>query len=168
MMLIYLLNKIFEKDFLNINNQEKSNVNQIDIENKVIGQSFLDAKCIGIGPSEINLRFFKSKPKELAEQEEKIRVILSNSREFSGGVFKFNLIKICDSLDISQVDLLNFLFTLQNKGDLGYEGKEESMFVNIKKISWSIKKLIHILSEINKEYIDASLRKVFFEFLIIY
>jgi hypothetical protein len=161
MMQIFLLNKIFDKNSLDTNKVEKSS-NLMDIEEKVVVEkNFLEAQCIGIGPSEINLRFFKSKPQELAEQEETIRIILANSREFSGGVFKFNLIKVCDLLSISQVDLLNFLFTYQSKGDLGYEGKEESMFINIEKFSLSIKKMIILLSDINKEYIDASIKKVF-------
>ncbi len=161
MMQIYLLNGIFKSKIEDSKANNNFNENKMDIEDIYSYRKFINAKCIGIGPSEINLRFFKKRPNELGKEEEIMRVILSNSREFSGGVYKFNLLKVSELLNINYVDLLNFLFSLQNNGDIGYEGKEESMFIEIDSLNLNIKKLINLLSDINKKFIDQLIIKVF-------
>lgn len=161
MMQIYLLNNIFEKSHNMIRTNEifeKKDIMEIeDLKNK---NCQIKGRLYGIGPSEINLRFFKRKPKELAEQEDNMKIILKYSREFSGGIHKFNLLNICDKINISQVDLMNYLYDLQSKGDLGYEGKEESLFIFIENFKIRLNKLISTLAELNKEIIDLSLTKV--------
>lgn len=165
MMQLFLLNSLFEGDnikrdcndtFPDIKkNNENSRNQNINLESNL-----LKGECFGIGPVDINLRFFKSKPKELAERDAIVKFLLANSREFSGGVYKFNLMKICSKLELSHLELLNYLFQLQNKSELGYEGNDEAMFISINKFPITIKSLINKLSEINMNFIETCINKV--------
>ena len=87
---------------------------------------------LGIGPSEITIRFFKTSPDELKEKEPILNAILSNCRERLGG-YTFNVSKICNICSINYNEILLNLFKLQEQKEISYETKEDGIFIKIKK-----------------------------------
>ena len=96
-------------------------------------------EILGIGPSEITIRFFKTSPDVLKEQEPLLKVILSNCKERLGG-YTFSVSNICNICSINYNDILLTLFKLQEKKEISYETKEDGIFIKIKK---NIKKNIY-------------------------
>ena len=87
---------------------------------------------LGIGPSEITIRFFKTSPEILKEKEPLLKVILSNCKERLGG-YTFNVSKICNICSINYNEILLNLFKLQEQKEISYETKEDGVFIKIKK-----------------------------------
>ena len=85
-------------------------------------------EILGIGPSEITIRFFKTSPDVLKEQEPLLKVILSNCKERLGG-YTFSVSNICNICSINYNDILLTLFKLQEKKEISYETKEDGIFI---------------------------------------
>jgi hypothetical protein len=85
---------------------------------------------------------------------------LENSREFSGGVYKFNTIEVCEKIGITHVDLINYLYHLQSDSEIAYESKEEGIFLVIEKIPDSLKDILQYLQERKQYLINLNLKKV--------
>ena len=131
----------------------KSNNNGNDI-----GDIF---EILGIGPSEITIRFFKTSPDILKEQEPLLKVILSNCKERLGG-YTFNVSNICNICSISYNEILLTLFKLQEKKEISYETKEDGIFIKIKK---TIEKniftsLLTYFYELNNNLIHEKIQKL--------
>ena len=121
----------------------------------------LKAECLGIGPTDIHLRFFKRVPHDLAAEESNLRVILESSRELVGGVFKFSTGVVCQKLGITYVDLINYLYCFQNEGEIGYETKDEGMFINIERIPENVDEIVDYLYYTNKYLVNLNIKKVY-------
>ena len=102
----------------------KNNENEEDLSN------ILDV--LGLGPSEITIRFFKTAPDVLKEKEPLLQTILSNCKERAGG-YTFNVSNICNICSINYNDIILYLFKLQEQKEISYETKEEGIFIKIKK-----------------------------------
>ena len=87
---------------------------------------------LGIGPSEITIRFFKSSPESLREKEPLLKTILSNCKERMGG-YTFNVSNICNICSINYNDIILYLYRLQEQKEISYETKEDGIFIKIKK-----------------------------------
>jgi len=122
----------------------------------------LKAECFGIGPTDIHLRFFKREPNDIALEQPNLRVILESSRELADGVYKFSTGEVCQKLGITYVDLINYLYCLQNEGEIGYETKDEGMFIYIEKIPENINNIIDYLYFSNKYLVNLNIKKVNF------
>ena len=120
----------------------------------------LKANYLGIGPTDINLTFFKTQPNELAENEPNLKLILESSKEITEGVFKFSTGEVCEKLGITHVDLINYLYYLQNKGEIGYETKDEGMFLYIENIPELRKDIENFLFSTNKFLVNLNIKKV--------
>ena len=88
---------------------------------------------LGIGPSEITLRFFKTEPKELSNSYPLLKTILSNCKERMGA-YTFNVSNICNIAKINNYnEIISFLYKLQELKEISYETKEDGIFIRIKK-----------------------------------
>jgi ATP-dependent DNA helicase Q4 len=130
----------------------------LSLINTNLDESF-KMNCLGVGPSIINIRFYKQQPEVLAKEEPNIKFILENSKEYSGA-FRFSTIEVCERIGITHVDLVNYLYHLQSKGEIGYESKEEGVFLVLERIPEGIKDLLQYLHERNEFLININLKKV--------
>lgn len=135
-------------------------INSTEESLELISDGKLKAECLGIGPTDIHLRFFKRAPQDLAAEEPNLRLILESSRELVGGVFKFSTGEVCQKLGITYVDLINYLYCFQNEGEIGYETKDEGMFVNIEKIPENLSDIVDYLYYTNKYLVNLNIKKV--------
>jgi len=87
---------------------------------------------LGIGPSEITIRFFKTSPEVLSEKEPLLKTILSNCKERLGG-YTFKVSNICNISSINYNDIILFLYKLQEQKEISYETKDDGIFIKLKK-----------------------------------
>lgn len=125
-----------------------------------LSQGKLKAECFGIGPTHIHLRFFKKSPWDLAAEEPNLQVILESSRELVGGIFKFSTGEVCQKLGITYVDLINYLYCFQNQDEIGYETKDEGMFINIERIPENLNEIVDYLYNQHKYLVNLNIKKV--------
>jgi len=128
------------------------------IDSPLNGKDF-DIKCLGFGPSIMYLRFYKSSPKDLAEREPYIQKIIDEANNYQGA-YRFDTLDICNKLDISFTTLWNFLYNLQSAGEIGYEAKDEGMFLEINKIPESFASILDYVSKTNLHNININFKKV--------
>jgi hypothetical protein len=114
---------------------------------------------IGIVPNFISIRFYKTLPKELAKSENIINIIIKNSL-IKNEVYTFNTIKICLELNMNYLNLLNYLYEMQNKKEISYETKEEGILLKIYSIPNSYKDLINYVNESISNYINTLITKL--------
>jgi len=67
---------------------------------------------------------------------------------------------MCSKLNISFTDLLNSLYALQSNGEIGYEAKDESMYIEIEKLPESFKDILDLLNTFVRTNIKLNLVKV--------
>ena len=151
---IYNIKKNFALFFLlslsNIKDQDNHLYNIIDV--------------LGIGPSEITIRFFKTEPKNLSDAYPLLKTILSNCKERMGA-YTFNVSNICNIADINDYnEILLFLYKLQELKEISYETKEDGIFIRIKS---DIKKennlkinMLTYLYNLNNDLIKNKLEKL--------
>ena len=115
-------------------NNEKNEKNEKDDElNSNLNSNLSDIiDVLGIGPSEITIRFFKTSPETLSEREPLLKTILSNCKERLGG-YTFHLSNICNICSINYNEVLLYLYKLQEQKEISYETKEDGIFIKIKK-----------------------------------
>ena len=121
-------------------------------------------EVLGIGPSEISLRFFKTEPTKLADSYPLLKTILSNCKERMGA-YTFNVSKICNISGINNYnDIISFLYKLQEQKEISYETKEDGIFIKIKKGIKSENNLkINLLTyfyDLNNSLIERKLEKL--------
>lgn len=141
---------------LRLLNEKKINC----LESTDLSSGKLKASCLGVGPTDINLRFFKRLPHEVAEEEPNLKLILESSKELVGGIYKFSTGDVCQKLGITYVDLINYLYFLQTKGEIGYESRDEGMFLNIEKIPENLNDIVNYLFLTNKYLVNLNIKKV--------
>ena len=113
----------------------------------------------GIIPNFISIRFYKTLPNELAKIEKNINVIIKNSN-IKNEVYTFNTIKVCLELNINYLNLLNYLYEMQNKKEISYETKDEGILLQINSIPKSYKNLINYINELLSNYINTLITKL--------
>lgn len=143
---LYLTLCLLDETFLNKINNEHDKV---------------ELKCKGIGPTVIYLRFYKTPHDILSQVETNIRFILESAREFSGA-YRFNTLEVCEKIGINYTDLIYYLYHLQSIGEIGYECKEEGIFLNITNslTTEKIKQVSELLHDKVQELINVNLRKL--------
>ena len=119
----------------------------------------LKLKCIGICPIVINLRFFKFAAEEMVKKEPNLKIILDGCIPHQG-IYRVHVLEVCEKLNFSNIDLLNYFYTLQSKGELGYDVKDEGMFVIIEEFPNSYVDLINYVIEKNQYLIKLNIKKV--------
>ena len=131
----------------------KNNENEDDLSN------ILDV--LGIGPSEITIRFFKTSPNVLSEKEPLLKTILSNCKERLGG-YTFNVSNICNISSINYNEILLYLFKLQEQKEISYETKEDGIFIKIKKKLENNmnKNLLTFFYDLNNNLIHEKIQKL--------
>ena len=155
---IYNIKKNYALYFLlslsGINTKEENNLNKL---NNLI-------EVLGIGPSEITLRFFKTEPKVLSNSYPLLKTIISNCKERMGA-YTFNVSNICNLAGINNYnEIILFLYKLQELKEISYEAKEDGIFIRIKK---DIKKegdikinLLNYFYNLNTDLIKSKLDKL--------
>jgi RecQ family ATP-dependent DNA helicase len=126
---------------------------------KVDDASTVKLTSLGIGPSVINLRFYKSSPEKLAESEANMKILLEASRDYQG-VKRFNTLEVCEKIGISYTDLINYLYHLQSRSEIGYETKDEGIFLNVSKLPDSFKEIMTFLHARVQYLINLNLKKL--------
>ena len=126
------------------------------IESNITG---LKLKCIGICPIIINLRFFKTSPEVLIEREPNLKLILENANPRQG-IYRVHVLEACEKLSFSNFDLLNYLYCLQTKGELGYEVKDEGIFLIIEEMPSSYGEMMNYLLDKSDYLINLNIKKV--------
>ena len=126
---IYNIKRNFALYFLISLSRYKPKDNDNDNNNDALSDT-LDV--LGIGPSEITIRFFKTSPEVLSEKEPLLKTILSNCKERLGG-YTFNVSNICNISSINYNDILLFLYKLQEQKEISYETKDDGIFIKLKK-----------------------------------
>ena len=134
-----------------------SNKNQENILNNLI-------EVLGIGPSEITLRFFKTEPKALSEEYPLLKTVLSNCKERMGA-YTFNVAKICNIANINNYnEIILFLYKLQELKEISYETKDDGIFIKyLKDITKENNLKINLLNyfnELNNTLIKNKLEKL--------
>ena len=120
---------------------------------------------LGIGPSEITLRFFKTEPKELSNSYPLLQTILSNCKERMGA-YTFNVSNICNIAKINNYnEIISFLYKLQELKEISYETKEDGIFMKIKRDikveNGNIKMLLlNYFNNLNNDLIKRKLEKL--------
>lgn len=126
------------------------------IESNIEG---LKLKCIGICPIVINLRFFKTAAEELIKTEPTLYIILNGCTPYQG-IYRVNVLEVCEKLNFTNFDLLNYLYILQCKGELGYDIKDEGMFLVIEELPNSFGEMINYAIEKSQYLIKLNIKKV--------
>ena len=134
-----------------------SNKNQENILNNLI-------EVLGIGPSEITLRFFKTEPKALSEEYPLLKTVLSNCKERMGA-YTFNVAKICNIANVNNYnEIILFLYKLQELKEISYETKDDGIFIKyLKDITKENNLKINLLNyfnELNNTLIKNKLEKL--------
>lgn len=144
----------------NLVSMEKIKIKEEEIPTKKLDDSStIRFTSLGIGPSVINLRFYKSSPEKLADSEANMKILLEASRDFQG-VKRFNTLEVCEKIGITYTDLINYLYHLQSKSEIGYETKDEGIFLNICKLPDSFKEIMIFLHERVQYLINLNLKKL--------
>jgi hypothetical protein len=151
MQLFLLLNLINNKDL-----NAHRNVLGFD---RGLEEDKIKISSLGVGPSVLRLRFYKTSPEKLMETEPNIKTMIELSREYQG-FFKFNTLEVCEKLGITHTELINYLYSLQAKGEVGYETKEEAIFLVIEKLPNSITPIMNYFYEKAQQQISLSLTKL--------
>ena len=121
-------------------------------------------EVLGIGPSEITLRFFKTDPKELSNSYPLLKTILSNCKERMGA-YTFDVSNICNIANINNYnEIILFLYKLQELKEISYETKEDGIFIKIKQDIQSQNnlkiKLLTYFYNLNDSLIKSKLEKL--------
>ena len=145
------LNSTFESTEKVENNADNNSTNPTNDKIKI--------RCLGVGPSSFNLRFYKTSPEVLADREPNIRTIIEHSRDYQGFI-KFNTLEVCEKIGTTYNDLINYLFQLQAKGEIGYESKDECIFFVIEKYPNSISQIMEFLFEKANYLLNLNLTKL--------
>ena len=122
-------------------------------------------EVLGIGPSEITLRFFKTEPGILSNSYPLLKTILSNCKERMGA-YTFNVSNICNIAQISNYnEIILFLYKLQELKEISYETKEDGIFIKIKRDLKSLNNNIKIsilnyFNNLNNNLIKRKLEKL--------
>jgi hypothetical protein len=118
-------------------------------------------EVLGIGPSEITIRFFKTSPETLSEKEPLLKTILSNCKERLGG-YTFHMSNICNICSINYNEVLLYLYKLQEQKEISYETKEDGIFIKIKKKSENNmnKNLLTYFYDLNNSLIHEKIQKL--------
>ena len=122
-------------------------------------------EVLGIGPSEITLRFFKTEPGILSNSYPLLKTILSNCKERMGA-YTFNVSNICNIAQINNYnEIILFLYKLQELKEISYETKEDGIFIKIKRdiksLNSNIKiSLLNYFNELNNNLIKRKLEKL--------
>ncbi|MCQ2818729.1 MAG: DEAD/DEAH box helicase [archaeon] len=119
----------------------------------------LDISLNGIGPCQITLRFYKTTPEELSEKDPVIEAILKVCRT-KQGCYTFNTLKVCDILNMNYLELLGYLYNLQNQKELSYETKEEGLFLTVNNFPRSFKDIIIFISKLVKNRLKINIAKL--------
>ena len=128
------------------------------IENKEINSN--DSLIIqGIGACKISIRFYKTSPNDLSEKDNIMKIILKNSNEKQGS-FTFNTNDVCNELNISFNEFMNYLYNLQGQGEISYEIKDEGMFIKVNSIPNSLRNIISYSYNLNQDIISLKLTKL--------
>ena len=119
---------------------------------------------LGIGPSEITLRFFKTEPKVLSNDYPLLKTILSNCKERMGA-YTFNVSNICNIANVTNYnEIILFLYKLQELKEISYETKEDGIFIRYLKDTTTennIKiNLLNFFNELNTALIKSKLEKL--------
>ena len=121
-------------------------------------------EVLGMGPSEITLRFFKTEPKALSDEYPLLKTILSNCKERMGA-YTFNVSNICNIANINNYnEIILFLYKLQELKEISYETKEDGIFIKYLKdftTENNIKiNLLNYFNELNNNLIQNKLEKL--------
>jgi hypothetical protein len=119
----------------------------------------LKLKCIGICPVNINLRFFKTAAEELMKTEDNLKMILEGVIPFQG-IYRVNVMEACEKLGFTNFQLLDYFYSLQTKGELGYDVKDEGMFLEVEELPSSFVTMINFLLEKHQYLIKLNIKKV--------
>ena len=95
----------------------------------------------------------------MSERELYIKRILEEATNYQGA-YRFNTLDISTKLDISFTTLWNTLYNLQCEGELGFEAKDEGMYLEIEQIPESFSSLLDYLCKSNLRNIDINFKKV--------
>jgi len=156
---LYLLLSLINSTAFNLTELDDQKNEESECYSKIPHSSTAKLTCLGIGPTVINIRFYKSSPEKLAEAEPNIKLILESSKDFQG-VKRFNTIEVCEKIGITYIDLINYLYHLQSRGELSYESKEEGVFLNVEKIPESFKDIMHFLYDKIQYLINLNMKKL--------
>ncbi len=167
-------NKIYESTSIKKNMQifllikllNDKKINSSDAAELTYGK--LKAECLGIGPTDIHLRFFNKSIEDLSIEESNIKQIKECAKKLSNGILKFSTGDVCEKLGITYIDLINYLYCLQTQGDIGYETKDEGMFIKIEKIPENMNEIVDYLYYTNKYLVNLNIKKVNEIFLFVY
>jgi len=130
---IYNIKRNYALYFLISLSSYKPKDNVIDTDNNNDSNALSDTlDVLGIGPSEITIRFFKTSPEVLSEKEPLLKTILSNCKERLGG-YTFNVSNICNISSINYNDIILSLYKLQEQKEISYETKDDGIFIKLKK-----------------------------------
>ena len=128
------------------------------IENKEINSN--DSLIIqGIGPCQISIRFYKTSPNELLEKDNTMKIILKYSNEKQGS-FTFNTNDVCNELNITFNEFMNYLYNLQGQNEISYEIKDEGMFIKVNSIPNTLRNIISYFYNLNQDIISLKLTKL--------
>ena len=128
------------------------------IENKEINTN--DSLILqGIGACQISIRFYKTSPNDLSEKDNTMKIILKNSNEKQGS-FTFNTNEVCNELNITFNEFMNYLYNLQGQGEISYEIKDEGMFIKVNSIPNTLRNIISYFSNLNQDIISLKLTKL--------
>ena len=119
----------------------------------------LKLKCVGICPVVVNLRFFKSLPEELIKKEEKLKTVLENVIPHQG-IYRVNVMESCEKLGYTNFELMNYFYGLQNKGEVGYDVKDEGMILVVEELPESNLQMINFIKEKHETLINLNIKKV--------
>lgn len=155
---LHFITSLINNSELNINKKETNNDDETN--NKAC------LTLLGIGPCQISLRFYKTTPEELRNIESNIDTIL-NCCKIRDGLYTFNTMEVCSALGTTFTDLLSYLFTLQGKGEISYETKDEGGFILIEKIPSSYKDIITYFTVLNNAYVNLNIKKLNSSYIIL-
>ena len=122
-------------------------------------------ELLGIGPSEITLRFFKTEPGILSNSYPLLKTILSNCKERMGA-YTFNVSNICNIAQINNYnEIILFLYKLQELKEISYETKEDGIFIKINREIKSLNNntkisLLNYFNNLNNDLIKRKLEKL--------
>jgi RecQ family ATP-dependent DNA helicase len=155
--LIYLIFSLLENANLNIQSDDE-NIEMSENPN-YSDNTLINFSSKGIGPSIINIRFYKSTPESLAESEPNMKLILESSKEFQG-IRRFSTLEVCEKIGINYSDLINYLYHLQSKSEIGYEIKDEGIFLHVSKLPENYKNIFNYLNDRVQYLVNLNLKKL--------
>lgn len=75
-------------------------------------------------------------------------------------LFTFNTNEVCNELNITFNEFMNYLYNLQGQGEISYEIKDEGMFIKVNSIPNTLRNIISYFSNLNQDIISLKLTKL--------